>query len=71
MLTDESKEAVAKFLPDGDQAIVLTVFRWPVAISVAGRNENDGDRSSSSPAVLREYDHIRTVLSAEQDAIRC
>lgn len=62
-----SKEAVARVLPEGDQAIARTVFVCPVGMVVLCVNLRELESADSDGE--EEYVYRRTVLSAEHDAM--
>jgi hypothetical protein len=86
MPTVASNEAVASAAPVGAHATARTVFECPVSIVPADLKLHRDDGEAGSGAGLeegisteessvlivpgREYDHSRTVLSAEQEARR-
>jgi hypothetical protein len=71
--TVASNDAVASAVPDGDHVSARTVFECPVSIVPAFLKDQDAESEESEAEVFEgsgwEYDHSRTVLSAEQDAM--
>lgn len=69
MATVESNEAVARLLPEGDQAILLTVLECPVGITAAVLNSKE-EGCSSVLGDDRRYEYSRIDLSEEHVATR-